>query len=220
VSICKLYPQTSVPWKMVKDLKDPLALLSQGLDAGDGCDIVSVGKKRSKDGQRPLKRRIRSLTTGAPEAEFSALVSAGEGVSVNDLMSASMKMDASVLEKICAPSSAAKPRAADVVEQRVTRKASYVAKSKDLEKWTQAIKVNRNAETLDLRDPSRRVNLSSAAMVSKFAPTSDMEKEIRRLLEGKGEAEVAASEEAELERSGLTVEQVSCIPPLADHCAS
>lgn len=113
-----------------------------------------------------------------------------------------------MLEKICAPAAAAQPRSSGVLEQKVTRKKSYEVKSQDVEKYTQAIKVNRNAETLDLRDPSRRVNLSSAAMVSKFAPTTDMEVEIRRLLEGKGEAEVAAAEEAELEGSGLTVEQV------------
>mmetsp|Transcript_42237 Transcript_42237/g.83172 ORF Transcript_42237/g.83172 Transcript_42237/m.83172 type:complete len:774 (-) Transcript_42237:85-2406(-) len=197
-------------------------------DEGSLMDFVSNLASRKKNSSStqaeisalPTKHRIRQMA--APkligENEYEGLQvssKSGTGLSVDALLRGNEKglrkeVQASVTD-ICAPFSATKPRASDSTEERVVRKTAYSERSDELgARWEQTVKVNRNSETLDLRDKNLKVTLSAAAMVSKFAPTTDMELEITRLLEGKGsDAAVTAHEEAVLlQDSNLSVEQV------------
>jgi len=191
-------------------------------DNEDLSSFVAVLKKNANaavavNGPDAAKRRIRqqqASSSAGTESEYATLQGGSRGtLSVEALVGGDSRARADVkatLEKT--GTSAAKPRASGVVEERVTRRVSYAEKAQDVEKWSGSIGANRSAETLDLRDKSRSVKLSSAAMVSKFTPTTDMEKEITRLLEGSGAKDdraVAAAEERELETEcGLTAEQV------------
>jgi U3 small nucleolar RNA-associated protein 14 len=186
---------------------------------------LAKGRKSSSSaasassGPTTTKRRIREMAAPllSGENEYESLrgsAASAPSLSVDALMSGNAKgvrkeVQASLAE-VCTPNSAAKPRASDVVEERVVRKTAYSERSSELgAQWEQAVKVNRNAETLDLRDKTPKSTLSAASMVSKFAPTTDMELEITRLLEGKGsDAAVTAHETAALEESGLSPEQV------------
>jgi len=72
-----------------------------------------------------------------------------------------------------------------VVSERASRKVHYEETSADVKRWTEAVKQNREAETLDFR-PKGRVRITREDLVGKFEATTDFEKEVAEALENAG----------------------------------
>jgi len=74
--------------------------------------------------------------------------------------------------------------ASRIVSERAKRKVNYEHQSSDLKNWNSAVSQNRNAETLDFRPKlNKELQLSQAALVGKFTPESEFEKEVAAALE-------------------------------------
>ncbi len=76
--------------------------------------------------------------------------------------------------------------------QRIARAAAFDDTKKQVDKWQELVKKNREAETLSfpLNAPGQ-ANLSAAALVDGFKPANDMEMEIRETLRQNGATEDA-----------------------------
>ena len=215
-----------------------VSLLSIGKKARKAATMAATAAankgKESSTGRSKRRIRNQSMATSAPESEYAGLDSSTLDVSAllrtsgaSGGSSASQKQQPAIaadvqksLRAACGVEAAAKPRAAPIVEQRVTRRAAYEAAARKLgDDWTASIKANRASDTLDLRESQgagsrngRMGSLSAASMVAKFTPTTDMEREITRLLEGSGgygdEKQLAEAEAKEMEGRGATAEQV------------
>merc|ERR1719330_1758618 len=84
--------------------------------------------------------------------------------------------------------STTKTPVAKIISERAERKVHYQEQSKNVSGWTQVVKQNREAETLDFR-PKDRIRINKADLVHKFEPTTDFEKEIAAALEEAGAAD-------------------------------
>jgi len=78
-----------------------------------------------------------------------------------------------------------------LITQRTERKIHYAETSEDVTQWTEAVRENRRAETLDFR-PQGRIKINRDGLVGKFKVETDFEKEMAQVLEGSG----AGGEEA------------------------
>lgn len=95
--------------------------------------------------------------------------------------------DEKVLETTKAP-------AVKLVSERASRKVHYAQTSEDMSRWTDAVKQNREAETLDFR-PKNRMRITREELVGKFQATTAFEKEVAEALEKAG-----ANDENEISR--------------------
>jgi len=99
------------------------------------------------------------------------------------------------------------------IANRVERKIAYKARSRDISRWVEIIRENRQAESLDFK-PKERVQLTRDILVEKFQAKTDFEKEIEEALEEAGqqdeEAVLKGEEEAlqdDLGANRLTLEE-------------
>jgi U3 small nucleolar RNA-associated protein 14 len=67
------------------------------------------------------------------------------------------------------------------VADRYERIQTYHESKDDMGKWQETIIANRHAKVLDLAN-DKRPNTSYKSLVTKFVPTTDMEKEIQMVL--------------------------------------
>jgi hypothetical protein len=143
---------------------DPLELLRGtaqpeygAIKSGDGDDsggdlaafVSKLAAKAPKAKTAPkaagaAKRRIRPQTGAvAAESEFAVLqAGGGDHLKVDALLGASADQ---TVASVCLPEAAAQPRASNVVEERVTRKAAYSSKATELDRWNQSVKVGDSA---------------------------------------------------------------------------
>lgn len=85
---------------------------------------------------------------------------------------------------------------ARVVSDRAQRKAQYEESTEQVSRWIEAVQENRQAETLDFRPKGLNV-LTKHALVDKFRPTTDFEKELAEALAQAGQQDEATMLKAE-----------------------
>ncbi|GMH90828.1 hypothetical protein TrST_g3885 [Triparma strigata] len=76
----------------------------------------------------------------------------------------------------------ASSRLSDVVLDRAKRKVNYSSTKSDISNWTDAVKMNREAETLDFR-PKGRERVTTNTLSSTFEAANDFEKKIEAALQ-------------------------------------
>eukprot|EP00897_Mesotaenium_endlicherianum_P003509 jgi/Mesen1/3186/ME000184S02248 len=186
-----------------------------------GLIAAVTGRDASQLGRPGERRRRRNvvLSEGYPESEYNlnpaaaagaaaaaAAASAGGGegqLSIEELMGSlqgsagmgALRKRMEQLQKRGGPVQAPLPK---IIKERLERKAGYEKTSEDVTKWQPLVKKNREAATLFLDQRPQVPGLSTAAMAAKFAPASEMEVEIARLLRESGVGDTRA----------LTVEEV------------
>ena len=105
-----------------------------------------------------------------------------------------------------APTAAPLPR---VVQERNERKAAYTISSKDVSKWQNIVKANREARTLEFANrqaTNLQVVSTTSGMADNVKPESEMEKQIAEML-GE-ERENAKAEEDQLPGNTLSKEEL------------
>jgi U3 small nucleolar RNA-associated protein 14 len=172
----------------------------EGGGEGHGKLLSMLANMDEGDGGRARRSRRRpEQVEDAEESEFGgrggggggARGGVGGGVTLDALVAplrnstgyGALKKQLSSLEKSGAP---VKPREAPVVEARAERKLLYTGKSADMAKWQPMVKRNREAETLSFNKDAPRENLSHAALVSKFKPSTELEQGMDALLAAGG----------------------------------
>ena len=85
---------------------------------------------------------------------------------------------------------------ARIVSDRAQRKVHYEDSTEQVTQWIDAVQENRQAETLDFRPRGINV-LSKHALVGKFKPTTDFEKELAEALTQAGQQDEASMLKAE-----------------------
>ncbi|KAH7474029.1 U3 small nucleolar RNA-associated protein 14 [Phytophthora ramorum] len=99
-----------------------------------------------------------------------------------------------------------------VNDARAQRKLAYVEKTKDVDLFEPVVRRNRQKETLDFRVQAPKLEkLTPAALASKFAPQTDMEKSVAALLQAGDltDKKLAQDEEEELARKRVSTEEVA-----------
>lgn len=187
---------------------------------GDGgqfmLDLLNNLDNKEKDANEEKKEMRAALahTSMIPESEFSSTAVKSSNLTLDQLMggitdtkgfqsvkNAMRDMTSTIYENDTSSSlSTTKTPVAKVVSERAERKVHYAEQSENVSGWTQIVKMNREAETLDFR-PKDRITINKADLVQKFQPTTDFEKEIAAALEEAGdldEKDIMAREKAEM----------------------
>ncbi len=187
---------------------------------GDGgqfmLDLLNNLDNKGKDTNEEKKEMRAALahTSMIPESEFSSTAVKSSNLTLDQLMggitdtkgfqsvkNAMRDMTSTIYENDTSSSlSTTKIPVAKVVSERAERKVHYAEQSENVSGWTQIVKTNREAETLDFR-PKDRIRINKADLVQKFEPTTDFEKEIAAALEEAGdldEKDIIAREKAEM----------------------
>ncbi|KAJ3007096.1 UNVERIFIED_CONTAM: hypothetical protein HDU68_003709, partial [Siphonaria sp. JEL0065] len=96
------------------------------------------------------------------------------------------------------------------IQDRIGRQAAYQSAKKEVEKWSGVIKRNRKAEQLDFTtfEETPSAIVSSAALVSQFKATTDMEQEIAQILKDSALDEKKQMELEDLEMNALSHEEM------------
>lgn len=186
------------------DLSDDGIASEEDDENGDGGEymlsLLDNLDKKAENGTNKSSNQT-NPTSLLPESEFSSVAIPSSNLTLDQLMNgisdtakfASVKKtmkgmvrDESSLLDESDPSKLQTPSApvAKVVSERAQRKVAYQDQVRNVGDWTMAVKQNREAETLDFRPKNvlGRVNTKDA-MVSKFEPTTDFEREIAQALE-------------------------------------
>jgi hypothetical protein len=108
----------------------------------NSLDVITSPEKSTQ--QSVKKKRIRRNDVTVPESEFATLASGANQLNIESLLQGNNNVGISTKDKVFQKESVVKPRAAGVVEEKVLRKTAYEEKAKDLDKWTQSIKVTPN----------------------------------------------------------------------------
>eukprot|EP00978_Attheya_sp_CCMP212_P040547 scaffold222156_cov51-Attheya_sp.AAC.1 len=184
-------------------------------DEGDGgqymLDLLnklepasSSNNKTSKAGSQVMnastRAELKHIST-IPESEFSAAAVKSSNLTLDALMKgiSNTKGFGSVqktLKDIALPDSmdrngkktglkTTEAPLARVISERISRKVNYQNQSEEIQLWTETVKQNREAETLDFR-PKDRLHLNKDQLVGKFVPTTDFEKEVAKALADAG----------------------------------
>lgn len=94
------------------------------------------------------------------------------------------------------------------VQERLNREAAYEQSKKDVSKWSNIVKQNREAEVLDLVEKPANTGMSSAALVGKFKPQTELELEVNSILQDSGMLEKKQHEFEEMELNKVSVEEM------------
>jgi U3 small nucleolar RNA-associated protein 14 len=179
------------------------------VEVGDLSSVLKVkGEKKRK--------RVQERTEAYEESEFKVgKDSIRKKLVLTDLVNpvgeetnfAALKSQLEVLEKTQA--GAINAPLAPRMQDRLNRQAAKIETEKSISKWTQKVKKNRESDELIVpyNEPAS-VNLSSGALVGKFEPFTEMEKEINEVLEKSGLTEKKQKEMEELELNKLSKEEV------------
>jgi U3 small nucleolar RNA-associated protein 14 len=143
------------PLELLRGTAQPsYGAIKNGEDDDSGGDLAAfvskLATKSPKAKSTPkasgtAKRRIRPQTSAvSAESEYAVMqTGGGDQLSVDALLGSSGAVTDKSVASVLSPEAAAKPRASNVVEERVTRKAAYSSKASELDRWNQSIKVNR-----------------------------------------------------------------------------
>ncbi|KAG0180067.1 hypothetical protein DFQ29_001288 [Apophysomyces sp. BC1021] len=186
-------------------------------------------KKRKNDSDDAAKKRqkyIEEQTEAYEENEFNlsarsgASVSAKKKLDMNDMMdtfgneSSFRTLRQSLLE-LDGKGKAAVKTALEAplpkrIQDRVERQAAYKEANKEISRWQQTVKENREADHLSfpMQAPEKQEMASSAALASKFKAETDLEKQIEEALSQAGmkDEELEAFEALKLNK--LSVEEI------------
>ncbi|CAM9541141.1 unnamed protein product, partial [Phaeothamnion confervicola] len=170
-----------------------------------------------QDARRQQLRAESSASQQQPESRFGpAGVEGGGGIlTLQDLMSSlsdtrgfgNVRRQMEGLSGAAAP---AAPAAAAVVA-RAERQAVYAASAAEMARWQAPVQAARRAEVINLAPRDRSGNLTSAALVGKFEPTTALERNVAALLAAGGAASEPAlltAEQEELKGRSYTAEEV------------
>lgn len=96
-----------------------------------------------------------------------------------------------------------------VVSERIERSLTYKANAEDMSKWQEQVLENRNAKTLDLAKDKRDTQ-SYRALVTKFTPTTDLEKDVQLVMVkcGLSESAAAKTEDELLQGHGMSLKEI------------
>jgi U3 small nucleolar RNA-associated protein 14 len=97
-----------------------------------------------------------------------------------------------------------------VVAQRIERQQAYESSKSDINKWHDTVLLNRRTKTLNLANDKRKLS-QSRTLISKFIPTTDLEKDISMVVMRNGleEASLAQKELESLQGKNLSEEEIS-----------
>ena len=187
---------------------------------GDGgqfmLDLLNNLDEKEDDTMRKRQemKALMAHTSMIPESEHSSTAVKSSSLTLDQLMSGiqdtkgfeSVKtvmrdMTSTIYQQDSSSKlSTTKTPVANIISERAERKVNYDDQVEKVSDWTQIVKKNREAETLDFR-PKDRVRINKAELVQKFEPTTDFEKEIAAALEEAGaadEKEIMKKEEQEM----------------------
>jgi U3 small nucleolar RNA-associated protein 14 len=97
-----------------------------------------------------------------------------------------------------------------VVAQRIERQQAYESSKSDINKWHDTVLLNRRTKTLNLANDKRKLS-QSRTLISKFIPTTDLEKDISMVVMRNGleETTLAQKELESLQGKNLSEEEIS-----------
>ena len=162
------------------------------------------------------RKRAAAASVDSSSSSSSSSSSRGAELTADDLLS-SLRSSSGVdklkrrVERVENEAKAAKAPAARIVRKRAERQLGYVQAKQNATDWTALVKKNREAEHITFKsDMPDRVHVTTADMVDKFAPSTDMEKQINDLLttSGMDESSLRDTEDRELALNPLTEEEV------------
>lgn len=184
---------------------------------GDHDALLRHVEKMAASKRKRAGAESTESSSSATSSSSSSGLGAGIELTANDLLS-SLRSNSGVeklkrrVERIENEAKAAKAPAARIVRKRAERQLGYVQAKQNATDWTALVKKNREAEHITFEsDMPSRVPVTTADMVDKFAPSTDMEKQINELLTSSGmdESSLRDTEERELALNTLTEEEVS-----------
>lgn len=180
--------------------------------AGDGgqymldlLDKLDSNNEENSKSEGTPRAASAVVATHVKESEFSSAVVPKAGLTLDSLMDGLQDTEGftklqKTMKKVAQGQATAAPLAR-VVSERTKRKVHYKDQSKDISMWIDAVKQNREAETLDFR-PKERLEVTRDVLVDKFVPTSKFEKELDAALKNAGqkdEESMLRAEEAALQ---------------------
>ncbi|KAJ8327416.1 hypothetical protein QVD99_008042 [Batrachochytrium dendrobatidis] len=96
-----------------------------------------------------------------------------------------------------------------VVQDRLNRQAAYLEAKKEVSKWSAVVKKNREADSLSFPMGLSQTNhITSGALIGKFSPMTDLEKEIEQMLRESGLVEQKQKEMEELELNKISSKEL------------
>lgn len=186
------------------------------LDLLNNMDNSNNSKNKAMKEERRQAALAMSHSGMMEESEFSAAAVNSTGLTMDQLMSGitdtkgfgtvqktvgKMMSNNNFSDDLSKRSlTTTKAPASRVVSERASRKVHYEEQKDDVTRWTEIVKQNREAETLDFR-PKDRAVVTRDELVSKFEPTTDFEKELAEVLEKAGvsnEKEMMKQEEEQM----------------------
>ena len=176
--------------------------------------ISKFSKSSTADEGSNSQHAKKVASQGAAESSFSSLLDNGE-VSMNALLGALddssrglgvVKKHLAELERgLSAPKHLEK-----VTSERMERTQTYEGSRADMGKWQETVTTNRHVRTLDLAQDKRQLP-SAKALVHRFVPTTDMEREVQMVLAKQGaDSDQAAvrKEEDELQSRSISLQEM------------
>ncbi|KAI8906390.1 small-subunit processome [Gorgonomyces haynaldii] len=158
------------------------------------------------------KRKRLETTHGTEESEFQ--IQSKSKLGFSDLIGLDEEANFGQLKKQLQVLDSEEAKRVDVPlpmrqQEKMSREVAYDESKKMISRWTNLVKKNREADQLafPMNEPAPQV-LSSGALVGKFAPENDFEKEINQMLIETGMTEEQQKEAEELELNKLSVEEV------------
>ncbi|KAI8822566.1 Utp14 protein-domain-containing protein [Fimicolochytrium jonesii] len=177
------------------------------------------------DGKQRKRKRRPERAEAYEESEFNVPAkdsSNGDDtrqkIRLEDLMSslddrtgfAALKKQLDQLDKAKGKTTTVAAPLPKVVQDRYDRTAAYDRTKKEVTKWQNIVKVNREADHLVLpTDEAAPMNISSGALVGKFQPETNLENEIQKLLKESALSERNQAELEELQLKKITKEELA-----------
>ncbi|KAL2911587.1 hypothetical protein HK105_208926 [Polyrhizophydium stewartii] len=197
---------------------------------GDDDDDDNLGKLSSfvqslakgKSDEKRKRKRLPEITEAFEESEYGLEAkSSGDaharkriglddlvGVIGNDDDFGGLKRQLETLDRLGEKQAVSAPAPVRLTE-RVNRQAAYEQAKKEVSKWTGIVKKNREADQLSFTtSKAPGSNVTSGALVSKFQPATDLEKEIEAMLEQTGMMEKHQRELEELELNKVSKQEL------------
>ena len=203
---------------------DPFASDSEAEDGDNGDYFQSLldnlDEEESNKPNAPGSNATKELAVNhakLTESEFSAAAPSSDNLTLDSLLdplaSSSAYLDTKKAMNQISKHATTHAPASDVTTDRALRKIAAKTTDKDVSLWTQSVKANREAETLDFR-PKNTVKTSTNSQVNKFSAESEFEKSIAAALDAApSDDEMSFDSDAPFDddlghNSSLTLEEV------------
>lgn len=94
-------------------------------------------------------------------------------------------------------------------QDRLERQVAYETTKKEVSKWTNIVKKNREADHLVFNNNEQKPTKTNASLTTEFKPENSLESEISKLMEEAGVTEKKEEKFEELELNKISPEEVS-----------